>query len=82
MRTLLKLADRVVGSMATQVLADSRSQQIFLESQGIVRPGKCQVLGAGSITGVDLDRFRARRRAESLGQARSGIPDDASWSCF
>jgi len=77
MRTLLKLADRVVGNLATQVLADSRSQQIFLENQGVVRPGKCQVLGAGSVTGVDLDRFRPDGERRALVRRDLGIPDDA-----
>lgn len=58
MRSLLKFTDRIVGALATQVLADSASQQRFLESERIVRAGKCEVLAAGSVTGVDLQRFR------------------------
>jgi glycosyltransferase involved in cell wall biosynthesis len=82
MRMLLKLADCVVGAVATHVLADSRSQQDYLERQGVVRPGKCQVLGQGSITGVDLDRFRPDVYRRALVRRELQIPDDAFVALF
>jgi glycosyltransferase involved in cell wall biosynthesis len=43
--------------LATQCYADSPSQREFLIQEGLVSPGKIAVLGAGSISGVDLKRF-------------------------
>jgi len=57
-RSILKAIDRVVGRLATHVLVVSRGEQAFLEGQGILLPGRSTVLGAGSIAGVDIDRFR------------------------
>src|ERR1017187_760442 len=58
MRSLLKSADRLIANSATHVLVDSFSQRDFLVAQGIVDAGKASVLGRGSISGVDANRFR------------------------
>jgi len=58
MRALLRTADRWIERMATHVLADSPSQRDFLVREGIVRPERCVVLGDGSLSGVDTERFR------------------------
>lgn len=64
-RGLLKCADRLMARLATHVLADSQSQRAFMASEGIAPAEKILVLGAGSICGVDGERFRpdAARRA-------------------
>jgi glycosyltransferase involved in cell wall biosynthesis len=77
MRLLLKSADRVVAALATHTLADSHSQLRFLDSQRIVKPGKCRVLASGSITGVDTDRFRADSARRAAVRRSLGIADDA-----
>ncbi len=56
-RAALKLFDRLVGALATDILAVSPSQKIFLESEGVLSPGKAMVIGAGSICGIDAARF-------------------------
>lgn len=56
-RILLKSADRLIAMNANHLLADSMSQREFLECEGIVRSRQVEVLGAGSISGVDLERF-------------------------
>ena len=56
-RTLLKNADCLISLIATNILTDSFSQRDYLEKQLIVRPGCVEVLGNGSIKGVDLDVF-------------------------
>lgn len=57
-RVLLKSADRMIAVNANHILTDSVSQCEFLEREGVVRSGQAEVLGSGSISGVDLERFR------------------------
>lgn len=57
LRRLLKEADRLIASMATDVLVDSSSQRDFLIEQGIVTCERSSVMGYGSICGVNTERF-------------------------
>ncbi|MDX8404950.1 MAG: glycosyltransferase family 4 protein [Mariprofundus sp.] len=57
-RLLLKNMDRLLAASATHVLADSASQRRFLIDQGITGSEKLDVLADGSISGVDVDRFK------------------------
>ena len=65
-RFLLKALDRLIVTLATKVFADSESQWRFLVVAGLVDRDGIGMLGAGSIAGVDLQRFKvdpiARRR--------------------
>lgn len=56
-RQLLKFFDRLIASLTSCALTDSRSQQEFLVAQSIIPQWKLNVLGAGSICGVDSLRF-------------------------
>jgi len=58
-KRLLRWLDRLINSLATIVLIDSHSQQDFLIENKVVKKTGSIVLGEGSISGVDLDRFRA-----------------------
>lgn len=77
MRSLLKAMDKVIAKSATHVLAVSPSERQFLEEQGVVRPGQVSVLGSGSISGVDMLRFRPDPEARSRIRQTHAIPDDA-----
>ena len=71
MRALLKLADRLTERLATHVLVVGAGERSFLESEGVLEPGRGIVLADGSISGVDIGRFRrdplaAARICESL----------------
>lgn len=77
MRGLLKAMDRVIAKSATHVLAVSPSERQFLEVQGVARLGQVRVLGSGSISGVDMARFRPDPEARSSFRKVHGIPDDA-----
>jgi glycosyltransferase involved in cell wall biosynthesis len=57
-RFLLKSLDKVTARCATMVLTDSATQRDFLIQQGVLSMGSCRVLADGSISGVDLVRFR------------------------
>lgn len=59
-RWLLKSADRLLAAFATHILVDSPSQREFLLREGVVTAAKSRVLAEGSISGVDLSRFRPR----------------------
>jgi len=56
-RNILKVLDKLIVSMATRVFADSLSQCLLLENEGVVHLDQISVLGPGSISGVDLNRF-------------------------
>lgn len=76
-RTLLKIADRVISTNANRILTDSQSQRAFLETESVVREGRALVLGAGSIAGVDLDRFQPNINVRERMRTEWGIPSDA-----
>lgn len=57
MRFLLKMADKCIATLATDVLVDSPSQRAFLIDQRVVSAERSSVLGAGSICGVNTQRF-------------------------
>lgn len=77
MRILLKTMDRVIAQVAHHVLAMGPGERRFLEVQGVTSLGQVQVLGSGSISGVDLERFRPDPEARSSLRKTHGIPDDA-----
>lgn len=66
LRLLLKVLDRIVVLLSTQVFADSDSQCRFLEKEGLVRAGDVSVLGKGSICGVDVSRFCVDGHARAI----------------
>lgn len=76
-RWFLKQMDRVTAWCATHVLVDSPSQRDFLLLQGVVRADKCQVLGKGSIAGVDASRFKPDPEARVRVRARQGYRADS-----
>jgi len=79
-RRIPRECERIIGKLVTQCYADSASQREFLISEGLVAPGKIAVIGAGSISGVDLQRFSLGRwGGDAARQTRYelGIPADA-----
>jgi len=56
-RKLMKLCDWIIGHLNTYCYADSESQRAFLIKEKVVAASKLSVLGAGSVSGVDLERF-------------------------
>lgn len=68
-RSILKAFDRLISGCATHLLADSPSQRDFLVAEGVVGADRIRVLGDGSISGVNAEKFRpdpeARKRIRS-----------------
>jgi glycosyltransferase involved in cell wall biosynthesis len=54
---LLKIMDEILSLCATNILVDSPSQRDFIVKEGIVSATKAEVIGDGSICGVDAKRF-------------------------
>jgi len=60
-RSVYKLADRIIGVLNVRCYADSNSQRELLIQEGIVSDKKIVVIGHGSLAGVDLKRFDSLR---------------------
>jgi glycosyltransferase involved in cell wall biosynthesis len=63
-RRLFLLLDRLAIRLATRALFVSPSLLAAYEREGLVRPGQGQVIGAGSVSGVDTKWFAADRFTE------------------
>lgn len=76
-RSLLKAADWLIGFLTTRALVDSPSQRDFLVAEGILPLTKTDVIGNGSICGVDARRFRPDDERRREIRQRFCIPDSA-----
>ena len=56
-RAALKIFDKMIVAFATHILIDSPSQRDFLINEGVLPKDKGEVIGYGSICGVDKYRF-------------------------
>ena len=77
-RKFFKLLDRLTVTLATHIFVVSPSQRDFLIKEGVLTPGKANVIGSGSICGVDSLRFKPdadakTRIRESLGISQNAI---------
>ncbi len=75
-KKFLQFIDKVVTACASQVLADSPSQRRFLINHGIVDEAMIRVLGDGSISGVDVQRFCRNDDIRQTVRAQHRIPHD------
>ena len=57
MRSVLKLMDKVISRLDTNLLVDGESQRQYLIDEGVLRESNSTVLANGSICGVRLERF-------------------------
>jgi glycosyltransferase involved in cell wall biosynthesis len=76
-RWLLKLMDRITAACANHLLAVSESEMDFLVQEGVVPSHSIQVLGEGSIAGVDLSRHCPNARLGRETRAALAIPESA-----
>jgi glycosyltransferase involved in cell wall biosynthesis len=77
MRWLLKIADKCIAAFSTDVLVDSPSQRSFLIQEHVVCAESSVVLGAGSICGVDTQRFSPSLAARKQVRSEMGSATDA-----
>ena len=76
-RLLLKQIDRLIALFSTQIIVDSHSQRQFLLEHGVITKAKSIVFGRGSVSGVDLARFKHSPQARSEVRTRLNINADA-----
>ena len=74
-RVFLQQLDRILFACSSRVLVDSQSQRRFLVDEGIITGAKSEVLGEGSICGVDTRRFQPDPAARSSLREEWGVPD-------
>jgi glycosyltransferase involved in cell wall biosynthesis len=76
-RTMLKAFDTWLAAMATHTLVDSESQRAFLLREGVLSAGKSRVLCHGSISGVDIERFRPDPELSTKMRASQEVAESA-----
>jgi glycosyltransferase involved in cell wall biosynthesis len=77
-RITLKALDTWLAAMATHILVDSESQRAFLLREGVLSAGKARVLCHGSISGVDIERFRPNEEVRAEIRSRHNVPTSAA----
>jgi glycosyltransferase involved in cell wall biosynthesis len=80
-RRVLRWAEKLACAMATGVYCVSRSVRDLAAAEGIRAADRVGVLGDGSCSGVDLERFDPARygaAARRETRARYGIPEEAA----
>jgi glycosyltransferase involved in cell wall biosynthesis len=75
-RWFLKLLDKIIVMLNTNILVDSFSQQDFLTKENVLSRKSSVVLGSGSISGVDVYRFLPSNTHKSLIRKQLNIKDD------
>lgn len=81
-RKFLKYLDQFIAECATKCLVDGRSQAAFLVSEGVLSECAYEVLGEGSICGVDTERFRRVASAHRRHRLELGIPESSTVILF
>jgi glycosyltransferase involved in cell wall biosynthesis len=76
-RKILKCLDRLIASLATINIVDSKSQQNFLINQNVLTQENSIVFGMGSVAGVNLKRFKPSKRVFYNVRHELLIPDGA-----
>jgi len=74
-RLALKTIDRFFAGLATHIFVDSTSQRDLLIKEGVIRSDHSEVLGAGSISGVDTVRFGPDAALRKITRAELGFTD-------
>jgi glycosyltransferase involved in cell wall biosynthesis len=75
-RSVLRFMDQVILACGTRFLADSESQVRFMRDAGVKSRVGLVVLGSGSISGVNLDRFRPDIEGRIKLRASMKVPED------
>lgn len=76
-RILFKNIDRLISFLATNILVDSQTQRQFLLSESVINSKKSSVLADGSISGVDVERFKPSDEERYRQRAILSIPGEA-----
>lgn len=72
-RSILKFFDKILVKFSTDILVDSFSQKKFLIEENILKNSSGLVLANGSISGVDLKRFKPNVDQRNHFRSKYGI---------
>jgi glycosyltransferase involved in cell wall biosynthesis len=75
-KKMLMWLDRFIVWNATDILVDGESQRQFLIENKIVKAYNSFVLGKGSISGVDIDRFQPNKAVKQRVRKELGISEN------
>lgn len=81
-RWAFKQADCLLARLTTRALVDSPSQRDFLIEEGVLSAEKAEIIGMGSICGVDGGRFRPDFQIRRELRCKLGIPQAAPLLLF
>lgn len=74
---ILKQLDKIIVLLTTKILVDSNSQREYLINEGVVNYKNSIVLGKGSISGVNLERFYPNLNIKKQLREELNIPKKA-----
>lgn len=75
-RQILINFDRLIAVLSTNIFIDSYSQKKFLCEKNIVPAGKGEVIGYGSLSGVNLEKFSKNTAVRNNLRRKYSIPDE------
>ena len=75
-RYFLKFADKIIHSLSTQTLIDSKSQKDFLLDEKVIKELNSEVILNGSICGVDVHKFKPDFDLKKQTRKEMNIKDD------
>jgi glycosyltransferase involved in cell wall biosynthesis len=76
-RIFLKFFDMLIARLATSNIVDSKSQQKFLIKEKVLNEETSTVFGHGSVSGVDLNRFKPSTKVFADVRKSLMIPEGA-----
>jgi len=77
-RRLFRSLEWLAIRCANHVIFNSRSLMAVGEAEGVIRPGRGEVIGAGSGNGIDVSRFADDQLpTREAARAQFGLPEDA-----
>lgn len=75
-RAILKIADRLIAACSTRCLVDSKTQLDFLVEEKVLKRYKASVLGHGSVSGVNLEKFSRDESVRNTVRSEFGVGDN------
>jgi glycosyltransferase involved in cell wall biosynthesis len=81
-RYLLKLVDRLIVKVSSNILVDSYSQRSFLMSENVVNHDNSKVLLNGSISGINEERFTPSQSSYRFFREENGLRNDSKIILF
>ena len=76
-RFFLKLCDKCIGRLTSYNFVDSISQRDFLIREGVISFSRSIVFGSGSVSGVDLKKFKRNKKFSHEIRDQLHIPRNA-----